>query len=35
MKAIEGVMVRGKWISKSEMDKMLETIAEKYKTVKE
>jgi imidazolonepropionase-like amidohydrolase len=28
MKKIEGVMIRGKWISKSEIDEMLKTIAE-------
>lgn len=34
MKKIEGVMVRGKWISKSEIDDMLKTLAEKYGTIK-
>lgn len=32
MKKIEGVMVRGKWISKGEIDNMLNFIAEKYGT---
>ncbi len=31
MKKIEGVMVRGKWISKNEIDEMLKTIAENVK----
>jgi imidazolonepropionase-like amidohydrolase len=31
MKKIEGVMVRGKWISKSEIDQRLKEIEEKYK----
>ncbi len=34
MKRIEGVMIRGKWISKIEIGNMLKTLSEKYGTAR-
>ena len=31
MKAIDGVMIKGNWISKFEIEEMLEAISEKHK----